>query len=105
MSAPIDESQASSIADARAGSDLDSILATPGDALLLDALRRRATVSVRRIRDDFVEVHTPHHVLGYVRHERHGFTALRGDDPAWATPIGSYASESLAIEALRMRRG
>lgn len=84
--------------------DLAATLSTPGDALLLDALRRRASVSLRRIRNDFVEVHTPHSVLGYVRHDQLGFTALRGDDPAWAEEIGQYTTESLAVEALRMRR-
>jgi hypothetical protein len=77
----------------------------PSDVMLLDELRRNATVSSRRIRADFVEVHTPTRVLGYVSRQRHGFVALRGDDPAWAQEIGRYPSESLAVEALRMRRG
>jgi alkylation response protein AidB-like acyl-CoA dehydrogenase len=36
--------------------------------------------------------------------QRKQFLALRGDDPAWAQEIGRYATESLAVEALRMRR-
>ncbi|PZE76080.1 hypothetical protein [Curtobacterium sp. MCBD17_019] len=74
------------------------------DDRLLDELRRNARVSTRRIRADFVEVHTPTRVLGYVKGQRKSFVALRGDDPAWADEIGRYPSESLAVEALRMRR-
>jgi hypothetical protein len=75
------------------------------DELLLDALRRNAKVSIRHIRKDFAEVTTSRTVLGYVVRQRKEFLALRGDDPAWAQEIGRYPSESLAIEALRMRRG
>jgi hypothetical protein len=72
--------------------------------MLLDELRRNARVSSRRIRTDFVEVYTPGRVLGYVSKQRRGYVALRGDDPAWAQEVGRYPSESLAVEALRMRR-
>ncbi|WP_156364283.1 hypothetical protein [Curtobacterium sp. Leaf261] len=79
-------------------------VATLGDDILLDELRRSTRVSTRQIRLDFTEVHTPAKVLGYVRRQRKQFIALRGDDPAWAEEIGQYPSESLAVEALRMRR-
>jgi hypothetical protein len=83
----------------------DTQTIAPSDVMLLDELRKNAMVSSRRIRADFVEVHTPVRVLGYVSKQRHGFVALRGDDPAWAQEVGRYPSESLAVEALRMRRG
>lgn len=83
----------------------DTQTIAPSDVMLLDELRKNAMVSSRRIRADFVEVHTPARVLGYVSKQRHGFVALRGDDPAWAQEVGRYPSESLAVEALRMRRG
>jgi hypothetical protein len=79
-------------------------ITTVSDDLLLDELRRGARVSTRRIRSDFIEVHTPTRVLGYVRGQRRSFVALRGGDPAWAQEIGRYPSEALAVEALRMRR-
>jgi hypothetical protein len=81
------------------------IVTAPTDDMLLDELRRNATVSSRHIRNGFVEVYTPVRVLGYVTRQRKVFVALRGDDPAWAREIGRYPSESLAVEALRMRRG
>lgn len=83
---------------------MDNQRATLGDDMLLDELRRSTRVSTRQIRVDFIEVHTPAKVLGYVRKHRKDFIALRGDDPAWADEIGRYPSESLAVEALRMRR-
>ncbi|MFZ7087496.1 hypothetical protein [Curtobacterium sp. RRHDQ10] len=83
---------------------LGARVATMTDDMLLDELRRNARVATRQIRPDFAEVHTPTKVLGYVRRLRKTFIALRGDDPAWAEEIGSYPSESLAVEALRMRR-
>jgi hypothetical protein len=83
---------------------MDNHVATLGDDMLLDELRRSTRVSTRQIRVDFIEVHTPAKVLGYVRKHRKDFIALRGDDPAWADEIGRYPSESLAVEALRMRR-
>jgi hypothetical protein len=83
----------------------DMQTATVSDLMLLDELRKNATVSTRRIRADFTEVHTPARVLGYVSKQRHGFVALRGEDPAWAQEVGRYATEPLAVEALRMRRG
>jgi hypothetical protein len=75
------------------------------DELLLDTLRRNAQVTTRHIRKDFAEVVTGTAVLGYVVRQRKDFVALRGDDPAWAQEIGRYPTESLAVEALRMRRG
>ncbi|OIH97967.1 hypothetical protein [Curtobacterium sp. MCBA15_001] len=78
---------------------------TMSDQLLLDTLRRNAQVTTRAIRRDFTEVATASSVLGYVCRQRKQFIALRGDDPAWAREIGRYDSESLAVEALRMRRG
>jgi hypothetical protein len=102
MSASIDDTRASSTGDVRRMlPPVDTFL---DDDTLLDELRRNATVSTRHIRADFTEVHTPAKVLGYVVKHRKQFAALRGDDPAWAHEIGRYPSESLAVEALRMRR-
>lgn len=103
----------SMVSPVSAGSDTDRTpaervmhnhVATLGDDMLLDELRRSTRVSTWQIRLDFIEVHTPTKVLGYVRRQRKQFIALRGDDPAWADEIGRYPSESLAVEALRMRR-
>ena len=103
---PIDATQTSSTGDARRLVELAAATGTTmSDELLLDALRRGAAVSVRHIRKDFTEVATATTVLGYVVRQRKDFLALRGDDPAWAQEIGRYPSESLAVEALRMRRG
>jgi hypothetical protein len=102
---PIDATQTSSTGDARRLVELAAATGTSmSDALLLDTLRRNAKVSIRHIRADFAEVATGTAVLGYVCRQRKDFLALRGDDPAWAQEIGRYPSESLAVEALRMRR-
>ncbi|MFZ6991537.1 hypothetical protein ACO0E1_06565 [Curtobacterium sp. RRHDQ66] len=102
----IDATQSSTSGDARRIVELAAATnTTMSDQLLLDTLRRNAQVSTRHIRKDFVEVATASSVLGYVCRQRKQFIALRGDDPAWAHEIGRYASESLAVEALRMRRG
>jgi len=102
---PIDAMQTSSTGDARRIVELAAATDTSmSDAFLLDALRRSAQVSTRHIRTDFVEVATATAVLGYVCRQHSDYVALRGDDPAWAQEIGRYPSESLAVEALRMRR-
>jgi len=101
---PIDDAASRADHGTRRVVDLMTRAAGMTDDLLLDELRRNARVATRRIRADFVEVHTPTKVLGYVRGQRRAFVALRGDDPAWAEEIGRYPSESLAVEALRMRR-
>jgi hypothetical protein len=102
---PLDATQTGSTGDARRIVELAAATDTSmSDAFLLDALRRSAQVSTRRIRTDFVEVATATAVLGYVCKQRGDYVALRGDDPAWAHEIGRYPSESLAVEALRMRR-
>ena len=106
MIEPIDAMQTSSTGDARRMVELAVATDTSmSDAFLLDALRRNAQVTTRHIRTGFVEVATATAVLGYVCRQRKDFVALRGDDPAWAQEIGRYPSESLAVEALRMRRG
>jgi hypothetical protein len=103
---PIDATQTSSTGDARRIVELAAATGTTmSDELLLDTLRRNAAVTTRHIRKDFAEVTTGSAVLGYVIRQRKDFVALRGDDPAWAREIGRYPSESLAVEALRMRRG
>lgn len=103
---PIDATQTSSTGDARRLVELAAATGTTmSDELLLDTLRRNAAVTTRHIRNDFAEVATGTAVLGYVVRQRKDFLALRGDDPAWAQEIGRYPSESLAVEALRMRRG
>lgn len=102
----IDATQSSTSGDARRIVELAAATnTTMSDQLLLDTLRRNAQVSTRHIRKDFVEVATASSVLGYVCRQRKQFIALRGDDPAWAHEIGRYGTESLAVEALRMRRG
>jgi hypothetical protein len=103
---PIDAPQTSTTGDARRIVELAAATQTSmSDQLLLDTLRRSAQVTTRHIRTDFVEVATGNAVLGYVSKHRKQYVALRGDDPAWAREIGQYPSESLAVEALRMRRG
>ena len=105
MNQPIDATQTSSTGDARRIVELAAATDTSmSDAFLLDTLRRSAQVSTRHIRTDFVEVATATAVLGYVCRQHGDSVALRGDDPAWAEEIGRYPSESLAVEALRMRR-
>jgi hypothetical protein len=102
---PIDDPQTSTNGDALRLMELASATNTSlSDEFLLDSLRKSAKVSTRRIRADFVEVATGSRVLGYVSGHRKEFSALKGDDPAWAVEVGRYPSESLAIEALRMRR-
>lgn len=102
----IDATQSSSTRDARRIVELAAATnTTMSDQMLLDTLRRNAQVTTRHIRQDFAEVATASSVLGYVCRQRKQFIALRGDDPAWAQEIGRYDSESLAVEALRMRRG
>lgn len=102
----IDATQSSTSGDARRIVELAAATnTTMSDQLLLDTLRRNAQVTTRHIRKDFVEVATASSVLGYVCRQRKQFVALRGDDPAWAHEIGRYDTESLAVEALRMRRG
>ncbi|MEN0102221.1 MAG: hypothetical protein AAGC90_04780 [Curtobacterium sp.] len=102
----IDATQSSTSGDARRIVELAAATnTTMSDQLLLDTLRRNAQVTTRHIRKDFVEVATASSVLGYVCRQRKQFIALRGDDPAWAHEIGRYGTESLAVEALRMRRG
>jgi hypothetical protein len=102
---PIEAAQTSSTGDARRIVELASAThTTMSNELLLDTLRRNAQVTTRHIRQDFVEVATATSVLGYVCRQRKDFIALRGDDPAWAQEVGRYATESLAVEALRMRR-
>ncbi|MFJ3385606.1 hypothetical protein EDF24_0152 [Curtobacterium sp. PhB130] len=102
----IDATQTSTTGDARRIVELAAATGTTmSDQLLLDTLRRNAQVTTRHIRKDFAEVATGSSVLGYVCRQRKQFIALRGDDPAWAQEIGRYDSESLAVEALRMRRG
>ena len=101
----IDATQSSNTGDARRIVELAAATnTTMSDQLLLDTLRRNAHVTTRHIRKDFAEVSTASSVLGYVCRQRKQFIALRGDDPAWAQEIGRYDSESLAVEALRMRR-
>jgi hypothetical protein len=101
----IDATHTSTTGEARRIVELAAATNTSmSDRLLLDTLRRRAQVTTRHIRTDFVEVATGSSVLGYVCRQRKQFLALRGDDPAWAQEIGRYATESLAVEALRMRR-
>jgi hypothetical protein len=103
---PIEATQTSTTGDARRIVELAAATNTSmSDQLLLDTLRRNAQVTTRHIRKDFAEVATGNAVLGYVAKQRKDFIALRGDDPAWAQEIGRYPSESLAVEALRMRRG
>ncbi len=105
MNEPIDATQTSSTGDARRIVELAAATDTRmSDAFLLDTLRRSTQVSTRHIRTDFVEVATATAVLGYVCRQQSDYVALRGDDPAWAQEIGRYPSESLAVEALRMRR-
>lgn len=104
MAEPIDDTHTSTTGAARFRMDGASGHLALSDDRLLDELRRNARVSTRRIRTDFVEVHTPTRVLGYVRGTRRSFIALRGDDPAWSEEIGRYPTEALAVEALRMRR-
>ncbi|WP_420365594.1 hypothetical protein AAEP80_00780 [Curtobacterium sp. L3-7] len=102
----IDATQSSTSGHARRIVELAAATnTTMSDQLLLDTLRRNAQVTTRHIRKDFVEVATASSVLGYVCRQRKQFIALRGDDPAWAHEIGRYGTESLAVEALRMRRG
>ncbi len=106
VSEPIDATQASTTGDARRLVELAAATnTTMSNELLLDTLRRNAQVTTRHIRTDFVEVASATAVLGYVCKQRKEFVALRGDDPAWAHEVGRYPSESLAVEALRMRRG
>lgn len=101
----IDATQSDSTGDARRIVELAAATHTSmSNELLLDTLRRNAQVTTRHIRKDFVEVATASSVLGYVCRQRKDFIALRGDDPAWAQEVGRYATESLAVEALRMRR-
>jgi hypothetical protein len=103
---PIEATQISTTGDARRLVELAAATnTTMSNELLLDTLRRGAQVTTRHIRKDFIEVATATTVLGYVCRQGKDFTALRGDDPAWAHEVGRYASESLAVEALRMRRG
>ncbi|PZF56822.1 MULTISPECIES: hypothetical protein [unclassified Curtobacterium] len=104
MTEPIHDTHTSTTGGARRAMAPATGRLALSDDRLLDELRRNARVSTRRIRADFVEVHTPTRVLGYVKGQRKSFVALRGDDPAWAEEIGRYPSESLAVEALRMRR-
>ncbi|MCL9666068.1 hypothetical protein L2091_12620 [Curtobacterium albidum] len=105
MTEPIDATQASTTGDARRIVELAAATnTTMSNQLLLDTLRRNAQVTTRHIRTDFVEVATATAVLGYVCRQGSEYTALRGDDPAWAQEIGRYGTESLAVEALRMRR-
>ncbi|MBT2501822.1 hypothetical protein [Curtobacterium sp. ISL-83] len=105
MTEPTDATPTSTTVDARHIVELAAVTHTSmSDQLLLDTLRRNAQVTTRHIRKDFVEVSTATTVLGYVCRQRKDFIALRGDDPAWAQEVGRYATESLAVEALRMRR-
>lgn len=105
MIEPTDATQTGSTGDARRFVELAAATNTSmSNGLLLDTLRRNAQVTTRHIRTDFVEVATATAVLGYVCRQRKDFVALRGDDPAWADEVGRYATESLAVEALRMRR-
>ncbi|MCA5922783.1 MULTISPECIES: hypothetical protein [Curtobacterium] len=106
MIEPIEATQTSTTGDARRIVELAAATGTTmSNELLLDTLRRGAKVTTRHIRTDFIEVATATAVLGYVCRQREDFVALRGDDPAWAHEVGRYATESLAVEALRMRRG
>ena len=105
MTEPIDATQASTTGDARRIVELAAATnTTMSNQLLLDTLRRNAEVTTRHIRTDFLEVATASTVLGYVCRQRGEYVALRGDDPAWAQEVGRYGTESLAVEALRMRR-
>ncbi|PZF55367.1 hypothetical protein DEJ23_11835 [Curtobacterium sp. MCSS17_008] len=105
MTEPIDATQTSTTGDARRIVELAAATnTTMSNQLLLDTLRRNARVTTRHIRTDFIEVATATAVLGYVCRQGKEYVALRGDDPAWAREIGRYGTESLAVEALRMRR-
>ena len=70
----------------------------------LEPLRRNARVVTKVVAADLVRVSTPDRVLGHVRTEPGGFTALRGADVRTAEVVGRYPSQGLALEALRQRR-
>jgi len=102
---PIEATPTSTTGDARRIVELAAATnTTMSNELLLDTLRRNAQVTTRHIRKDFIEVANATTVLGYVCRQRKEYIALRGDDPAWAQEVGRYGTESLAVEALRMRR-
>jgi hypothetical protein len=70
----------------------------------LEPLRRSARVVTKVVSADLVRVSTPDRVLGHVRTEPGGFTALRGPDVRAADVLGRYPSQGMALEALRQRR-
>ncbi|MBD8702430.1 hypothetical protein SOM11_00245 [Frigoribacterium sp. CFBP9039] len=70
----------------------------------IDAVRRNARVSTRSIAADLVQVSTPDRVLGHIRVENGSHVALRGANPHWGDEVGRYATQGMALEALRLRK-
>lgn len=70
----------------------------------IEPLRRPAEISTRVLSDDLTQVATREQVLGFIRHQRDGYAALRGPHLATAQQVGCYRSRGLALEALRQRK-
>ncbi|WP_123504989.1 hypothetical protein [Frondihabitans sp. PhB188] len=60
-------------------------------------------MTTRALTDHLVQVSSDEAILGFVRSDWNGYSALRGSHLASATLLGTYATRGLAQEALRQR--
>jgi len=70
----------------------------------IETIRRNAQVSTRSVSGDLVQVSTPDRVLGHIRLENGSYVALKGANPHWGDEVGRYATQGMAVEALRQRK-
>jgi len=72
--------------------------------IALEPLRRSARITTRVVSAGLVQVSTPDRVLGHVRDEGGVHVAIKGPNPAWGDEVGRYATQGMALEALRLRK-
>jgi hypothetical protein len=72
--------------------------------IALEPLRRGARLSTRTVSPGLVQVSMPDRVLGHVRDEGGVHVAIKGPDVAWGDEVGRYATQGMALEALRLRK-
>ncbi|WP_423918280.1 hypothetical protein ACPEEZ_10100 [Frigoribacterium sp. 2-23] len=70
----------------------------------IEPLRRNARIITRAVSADLVQVATPERVIGFVRAEHDSFVAIKGANPHWGEVVGRYATQGMALEALRQRK-
>ncbi|NIJ04111.1 hypothetical protein [Frigoribacterium faeni] len=72
--------------------------------IALEPLRRSTRITTRVVSAGLVQVSTPDRVLGHVRDEGGVHVAIKGPNPAWGDEVGRYATQGMALEALRLRK-